>query len=106
MKCGRTAAPARPWRQDWLWTRNRIRWIEPEGAFYGFLHIDGLKNSLDFAIRLVREARVGTAPGSAFSHAGDTQADSCLRICFAQDAQDAQRVAMGLERFGKAVAAI
>jgi aspartate/methionine/tyrosine aminotransferase len=89
--------------QDWLDTQNRIRWIEPEGAFYGFLHVDGLKNSLDFALRLVREARVGTAPGSAFSYAGDTQADSYLRICFAQDAQ---RVAAGLERLGKAVAGL
>lgn len=86
--------------QDWISTQNRIRWIEPEGAFYGFLHVDGLQNSLDFAIRLVREARVGTAPGSAFSYAGDTHADSYLRICFAQDAQ---RIATGLERLGNAV---
>ncbi|HEX4078210.1 MAG TPA: aminotransferase class I/II-fold pyridoxal phosphate-dependent enzyme [Rhizomicrobium sp.] len=89
--------------QDWLSTQNRIRWIEPEGAFYGFLHIDGLKNSLDFAIRLVREARVGVAPGAAFSYAGDPQADSYLRICFAQDAN---RIATGLERIGKAVAGV
>ena len=89
--------------QDWLATQNRIRWIEPEGAFYGFLQIDGLQNSLDFAIRLVREARVGVAPGSAFSYAGDIQADSYLRICFAQDAN---RVAAGLERMGKMLAGI
>jgi aspartate/methionine/tyrosine aminotransferase len=89
--------------QDWLATQNPIRWIEPEGAFYGFLHIDGLQNSLDFAIRLVREARVGVAPGSAFSYAGDPQADSYLRICFAQDAQ---RIATGLERLGAAIAAL
>jgi aspartate aminotransferase len=89
--------------QDWLTTQNRIRWIQPEGAFYGFLHIDGLQNSLDFAIRLVREARVGVAPGSAFSYAGDRQADSYLRICFAQDVQ---RIATGLGRLGKAVAGI
>jgi aspartate/methionine/tyrosine aminotransferase len=89
--------------QEWLSTQNRIRWIEPEGAFYGFLHIDGLRDSLDFAIRLVREARVGVAPGSAFSYAGDPQADSYLRICFAQDAT---RIATGLERVGKAVAGL
>lgn len=88
---------------DWLATQNRMRWIEPEGAFYGFLHIDGLTNSLDFAIRLVREARVGVAPGSAFSYAGDPQADSYLRICFAQDAK---RIATGLARLGHAVAGV
>ncbi|HEY3637538.1 MAG TPA: aminotransferase class I/II-fold pyridoxal phosphate-dependent enzyme [Rhizomicrobium sp.] len=89
--------------QDWLTTQNRIRWIEPEGAFYGFLHVDGLQNSLDFSLRLVREARVGVAPGSAFSFAGDTQADSYLRICFAQDAK---RVAAGLERMGTLLAGL
>ncbi len=87
---------------DWLATQNRIRWIEPDGAFYGFLHIEGLRDSLGFAENLVRTARVGVAPGSAFSFAGDEQADSYLRICFAQDAA---RVATGLERLGKAVAA-
>jgi aspartate aminotransferase len=89
--------------QDWLGTQNRIRWIEPEGAFYGFLHVDGLRDSLAFALRLARQARVGTAPGSAFSFAGDAHADSYLRICFAQDAG---RVATGLERLGKAMRGI
>lgn len=88
---------------DWLSTQNRVRWIEPEGAFYGFLRVDGLSNSLDFAIRLVREARVGMAPGSAFSFPCDEQADSYLRLCFAQDAT---RIATGLERLGKAVAGV
>jgi aspartate/methionine/tyrosine aminotransferase len=89
--------------QQWIASQNRIRWIEPEGAFYGFLHIDGLKDSLGFAIELVKKARVGVAPGSAFSFAGDPQADSFLRICFAQDAK---RIATGLERLGEAVAEI
>jgi aspartate/methionine/tyrosine aminotransferase len=87
--------------QEWIKTQNRIRWIEPEGAFYGFLHIDGLTDSLGFAIDLVKKARVGVAPGSAFSFAGDAQADSYLRICFAQDTK---RIATGLERLGKALA--
>jgi aspartate/methionine/tyrosine aminotransferase len=89
--------------QAWIASQNRIRWIEPEGAFYGFLYIDGLKDSLGFAIDLVKKARVGVAPGSAFSFAGDPQADSYLRICFAQDAT---RIATGLERLGRAVAEI
>ena len=89
--------------QEWIASQNRIRWIEPEGAFYGFLHIDGLRDSLAFAIDLVKKARVGVAPGSAFSFAGDTHADSYLRICFAQDAN---RIATGLERLGKAIAEI
>jgi aspartate aminotransferase len=89
--------------QEWIANQNRVRWIEPEGAFYGFLHVDGLKDSLGFAIDLVKKARVGVAPGSAFSFAGDKQADSYLRICFAQDAR---RIATGLDRLGKAVGEI
>jgi aspartate aminotransferase len=87
--------------QNWIASQNRMRWIEPEGAFYGFLHVDGLKDSLGFAIDLVKKARVGVAPGSAFSFAGDAQADSYLRICFAQDAK---RIATCLDRLGNAVA--
>jgi aspartate/methionine/tyrosine aminotransferase len=86
--------------QDWIASQNRIRWIEPEGAFYGFLHVEGLMDSLDFAQGLLRTARVGIAPGSAFGPDGDAQCDSYLRICFAQDAK---RIATGLERLGKAV---
>lgn len=71
--------------QQFIDGQNRVRWIRPEGAFYGFLHMDGLSDSLGFAQRLVKEGRVGVAPGSAFGPAGDVQADSFLRICFAQD---------------------
>jgi aspartate/methionine/tyrosine aminotransferase len=89
--------------QDWIASQNRIRWIEPEGAFYGFLHVEGLNDSLGFAQNLVRAARVGVAPGSAFGPEGDAQCDSYLRICFAQDAK---RIATGLERLGTAVAEV
>jgi len=65
--------------------QNRIRWIKPDGAFYGFLHMDGLKDSLEFARNLVTTARVGVAPGSAFGPAGSGHDDSFVRICFAQD---------------------
>ena len=46
--------------------QNRMRWIKPEGAFYGFLHLEGVTNSLEFAHALVKMGRVGVAPGSAF----------------------------------------
>ncbi len=71
--------------QQFIEGQNRVRWIRPEGAFYGFLHMDGLSDSLGFAQRLLKEGRVGVAPGSAFGPKGDRQADSFLRICFAQD---------------------
>jgi aspartate aminotransferase len=75
--------------------QNRIRWMRPEGAFYGFLKIDGMTDSLGFAEDLLRRARVGVAPGSAFSTPDDKGTDSYIRVCFAQDAE---RLADGLGR--------
>ncbi|HEV2650910.1 MAG TPA: aminotransferase class I/II-fold pyridoxal phosphate-dependent enzyme [Rhizomicrobium sp.] len=72
--------------QKFINNQNRIRWIRPEGAFYGFLHMDGMTDSLAFAQDLVRKARTGVAPGMAFGPKGDTQCESFVRICFAQDA--------------------
>ena len=85
--------------QNFIDGQNRIRWMKPEGAFYGFLKIDGMTNSLAFAEDLVRRARVGVAPGSAFSP-GDEAADSHIRICFAQDAG---LLAEGLNRIAGAL---
>src|SRR5579864_540560 len=79
---------------------NRIRWIKPDGAFYGFLHMDGLNNSLEFARSLVRTARVGVAPGSAFGPASSGHDDSFVRICFAQDPS---MLVEGLSRIEKAL---
>jgi aspartate aminotransferase len=87
--------------QQSLDKQNRIRWIKPEGAFYGFLHVEGLSNSLDFALALVRDGRVGVAPGSAFGP--EPANDSYVRICFAQDPA---RLKRGLERLGAAVSAL
>lgn len=70
--------------RDFVATTNRVRWVEPDGAFYAYLHVDGLEDSLSFAKNLVKTARVGVAPGAAFS-CGDGQDESYLRICFAQD---------------------
>jgi aspartate/methionine/tyrosine aminotransferase len=80
---------------------NRLRWMVPEGAFYGFIAVDGLKDSFGFASELVRKANVGVAPGSAFGPDGDAASDSYIRVCFAQDKA---RLNEGLDRFGRAIA--
>lgn len=80
--------------QDFLNGQNRLRWIKPEGAFYGFLHLEGLSDSVGFAQEFVRTRRVGVAPGSAFGPPEDTASDSYLRICFGQDPK---RLTRGLE---------
>jgi len=89
--------------QNFLDKQNRLKWIRPEGAFYGFLHVDGLKDSLAFASELVLKGRVGVAPGSAFGAEGDARIDQYIRICYAQDPKILEA---GLERLGKAVAAM
>jgi aspartate/methionine/tyrosine aminotransferase len=80
---------------------NRLRWIVPDGAFYGFIYVDGLTDSLGFAQRLLRKGRVGVAPGSAFGPDSETANDCYIRICFAQDSH---RLTEGLDRLGRAIA--
>jgi aspartate/methionine/tyrosine aminotransferase len=84
---------------DWISRQNRVRWFKPDGAFYGFLHVDGLKDSLHFCQNMVRDDKVGIAPGWAFS-LGDPRDDSYLRICFAQDSA---RLAEALGRLEGAI---
>jgi aspartate/methionine/tyrosine aminotransferase len=60
----------------------RVRFAEPEGAFYLFFSIDGEPDTRKLALRLVDEAQVGLAPGTAFGAAGQ----GFMRLCFARDA--------------------
>jgi aspartate/methionine/tyrosine aminotransferase len=61
---------------------NGVRYRPPVGAFYAFLAVDGLRDSLDLAKKLVTRHGVAVAPGIAFGHAGE----GWLRVCFAQSA--------------------
>jgi|HubBroStandDraft_1064217.scaffolds.fasta_scaffold00207_12 aspartate aminotransferase len=74
----------------------RVRLRTPDAAFYAFLQIEGLTDSLGFAKRLLAETRVGVAPGAAFGTGGEGH----LRLCFAASAQ---RLEPGLERLAKAL---
>ncbi|MBB5695664.1 pyridoxal phosphate-dependent aminotransferase [Muricoccus pecuniae] len=51
----------------------------PEGAFYIMARVETGETSLDLAFRLLREAKVGVAPGTAFGPEGE----GFIRICFA-----------------------
>ncbi len=64
---------------------------EPDGGLYAFFRLDGCDNSLDLAKRLVAEAGLGLAPGSAFGDEGE----GWLRWCFAARPE---KNAAGLER--------
>ncbi len=58
----------------------RVRYRPPAAAFYAFFAVEGLTDSLAFAKRLVREAGIGLAPGTAFGPNGE----GWLRLCFAR----------------------
>jgi aspartate aminotransferase len=66
---------------------NGVRYRSPVGAFYAFVGIDGMRDSLAMALTLVRKHGVAVAPGSAFGAAGEGH----LRICFAQSAATMER---------------
>jgi len=52
----------------------------PVASFYAFFRIDGVSDSLAFAQDLVRHAKVGIAPGTAFGPGSE----EWFRLCFAQ----------------------
>src|ERR1022692_452407 len=72
----------------------RVETALPPGAMYAFFRVDGITNSLDFCKRLVREAKLGVAPGSAFGPEGE----GFVRWCFA--ASD-ERLAAGVARLSR-----
>jgi len=73
----------------------RIAVAPPPGAMYAFFRVEDVTDSLEFCKRLVREARLGLAPGSAFGAEGE----GFVRWCFASsEARLADGIAR-LERF-------
>jgi aspartate/methionine/tyrosine aminotransferase len=71
----------------------------PTGAMYVFFRVAGVTDSLEFCKRLVREVRLGLAPGSAFGPEGE----GFVRWCFAADND---RLADGVARLRRALGKI
>ena len=61
-----------------LLATNRVALSPPQGAFYAFFSIDGVEDTRQAAFRIVDEANVGLAPGTAFGPVGP----QFLRACF------------------------
>ena len=70
---------------DFVSQHNRLSWAEPPGGFYGFVAVEGMRDSLAFAEKLLHTANVGVAPGMAFGPLGDSDNERYLRICIAYD---------------------
>ncbi|MGK0170344.1 MAG: aspartate aminotransferase [Gammaproteobacteria bacterium] len=58
----------------------RIELVQPEGAFYAFPKVRGMRSSLDFVNGVLDEKNVGLAPGYTFGPGNDEY----FRLCFAQ----------------------
>lgn len=86
--------------EKFLAEQNRMSWSKPAGAFYGFIAVDGMTDSIAFAKRLLADAKVGVAPGIAFGPKDDEENDRFIRICFAQAPE---RLSEAMERIAKAI---
>ena len=67
----------------------RCRFAVPSGAFYLLFTVDGEIDTRRLAFRLIDEAGVGLAPGSAFGPGGE----GFLRLCFARDPEQVRTAA-------------
>ncbi len=70
----------------------RVQGLQPpEASFYAFFRIEGGEDTLTTAQDIVRKAKVGIAPGSAFGPG----AEGWYRLCFAQNPE---RIAEAMNR--------
>ncbi len=67
----------------------------PDGAFYFFPRIDGLTDSFAFCRQLLKETKVGIAPGVAFGAGGE----GSVRICYAAERAVLEPAMERLDRF-------
>jgi aspartate/methionine/tyrosine aminotransferase len=81
-----------------LGATGRVRFFEPEAAFYLFFAVDGFDDSRALAFHLVDEAGVGVAPGTAFGPGGEGH----LRLCFARDPAQMEEATRRMARWLKA----
>ena len=80
-----------------------ISWVEPDGAFYVMMVVDGLygksyngkviNNSIDFADALLDAEKVATIPGISFG------ADDCLRLSYSLSEADIEEGLARIKRF-------
>jgi membrane AbrB-like protein len=87
---------------DGLLATGKVELPPPPGAFYAFLKVKGVSDSRALALRLVDEANVGLAPGTAFGDGGQ----GYLRLCFARKSEDLEEAVRRLRRRARGVTAI
>jgi aspartate aminotransferase len=73
----------------------RVTLPAPDGAFYLFPRIEGMKDSFAFCRRFLEEEKVGVAPGVAFGSGGE----GSIRICYAAESTILEPAMERLDRF-------
>ena len=77
---------------DTLLATGKVDLVKPPGAFYLFFGIAGERDVRKLGLKLVDEANVGLAPGTAFGAGGE----GFLRLCFARGAHQLDEAAQRL----------
>jgi len=80
---------------DGLAATGRVRFAYPRAAFYLFCAFDGITDTRRLALRLVDEAGLGVAPGTAFGPGGEEY----VRICFARRPEEIEEATRRLTRW-------
>jgi aspartate/methionine/tyrosine aminotransferase len=73
---------------------SRLHFQVPDGAFYMYFAIDGMKDSTATCLRIIDEAGVGFAPGGTFGPGGE----GFLRMCYLKNEDTLNQ---GLDRFDR-----
>ena len=76
-----------------LASMNRVSVIPADASFYLMLRVEEMGDPVEFCKRLVREARIGLAPGNAFGAGGDQY----VRLCYAQSEENLNKA---MDRLG------
>ncbi len=73
----------------------RVRNIPGSGSFYAMFEVEGMRDTMQFCKRAVREARIGMAPGTSFGRG----AERLVRLCYAKSPDMLTEAMDRLERF-------
>lgn len=96
-------ARARDIVMEQLATHPRVELARPEGAFYAFVRVPGMRSSMDLAQGVLAECDVGIAPGYTFGPGNE----EFFRLCFAQSHERLEealkRICGYLDRHGNAL---
>ena len=76
---------------EMLKSSERIKLVEPEGAYYAFPKIEGVVDDNKFSLEALKKAKVGVVPGSAFGPGGEGH----IRISFGLEEE---KLREGIER--------